>query len=97
HVEGVEDEVGAQVRRHRPAHDAAAPGIEDDGKVEEAGPGRDVMSATQRRSGPGALKSRSTRSGAGRASRSRMVVRGLLRRLTPAKPSARISRATRLR
>src|SRR5438132_1396972 len=47
------------------------------------------MSATQRRSGAAAVKSRSTRSGAGRASRSRMVVRVPLRRLTPAKPSAR--------
>src|SRR5207237_798656 len=56
-----------------------------------------VMSATQSRSGPVALKSRSTRSGAGRASRSRTVVWMPLRRLTPAKPSVRMSRATRLR
>ena len=34
---------------------------------------------------------------AGRASRSRRVVWGRLRRLTPAKPSARMSRAIRLR
>ena len=42
HVERVEDEVGAQVRRHRPADDATAPRVEDDGQVQEAGPGRDV-------------------------------------------------------
>ncbi len=56
------------------------------------------MSATQSWFGPAAVKSRSTRSGAGRASRSRdVVVDERLRRLTPAKPAARISRATRLR
>jgi hypothetical protein len=26
HVEGIEDKLGAQVRRHRPAYDPAAPG-----------------------------------------------------------------------
>jgi hypothetical protein len=42
HVERVKDEVGAQVRRHRPADDATAPRVEDNGEVQEAGPGRDV-------------------------------------------------------
>ena len=37
-----EDELGAQVRRHRPADDAPAPHIEHDRQVEEARPGRDV-------------------------------------------------------
>src|SRR6266540_7175535 len=46
-----------------------------------------VMSATQSRSGPGAVKSRSTRSGAGQASGQRTVVRIPLRRLTPCKPA----------
>jgi len=55
------------------------------------------MSATHNRFGPGATKLRSTRSGAGRALRSRTVVVIHLRRLTPAKPAVRISRATRLR
>src|SRR6266542_2404969 len=45
------------------------------------------MSATQSRSGPGAVKSRSTRSGAGQASGQRSVVRIPLRRLTPCKPA----------
>jgi len=57
-----------------------------------------VMSATQSWSGFSAVKSRSTKSGAGRASASRRVVaRVPLRRLTPAKPAPRISLATRLR
>jgi hypothetical protein len=38
HVERVEDDLGLQARRHRPADDAAAPGVEDDGEVEEARP-----------------------------------------------------------
>jgi hypothetical protein len=42
HVQGVEDELGAQVEAHCPADDAPGEGVEDDGKVEEAGPGRDV-------------------------------------------------------
>ena len=42
HVERVEDELGAQMRRHRPADDAPAPRVEHDGEVEEAGPRRDV-------------------------------------------------------
>ena len=56
-----------------------------------------MMSATQRRSGASASKRRSTRSGAGRASGSRRVVRGPLRRLMPAKPACFIRRAIRLR
>ena len=55
------------------------------------------MSATQSLFGPSALKYRSTRSGAGLESASRMVVQVPLRRLTPCKPAAFISRATRLR
>src|SRR5260370_37047312 len=54
-----------------------------------------VMSATQSRFGAAAEKSRSTRSGAGRASLSRRVVTTVpRRRLTPTIPAARISRAT---
>ena len=44
------------------------------------------MSATQSRSGASAVKSRSTRSGAGRARASRVVVRVPLRRLMPSSP-----------
>jgi len=56
------------------------------------------MSATQGWSGAVAVKSRFTRSGAGRASGSRRVVVHVpLRRLTPAMPVSRIRRAIRLR
>jgi len=55
------------------------------------------MSATHSMSGQLALKSRSTRSGAGAASRSWSVVRVERRRWMPSSPAARMSRATRLR
>jgi hypothetical protein len=55
------------------------------------------MSATHTSFGAGALKLRSTRSGAGRLARSRVVVVIHLRRLTPQMPVTSISRATRLR
>src|SRR5262245_3953918 len=55
-----------------------------------------MMSATQSRSGPATWKSRCTRSGAERASASRVVVVTHLRRLTPCTWAARMSRATRL-
>jgi hypothetical protein len=42
HVQGIEHELSPQVRCHRPADDAAAPRVENDGEVQEAGPGRDV-------------------------------------------------------
>ena len=42
HVQRVEDQLGPEMRRHRPADHPAAPGVEDDGEVQEAGPGRDV-------------------------------------------------------
>src|ERR1039458_4838919 len=50
------------------------------------------MSATHNRFGPSATKLRSTRSGAGRALRSRTVVVIHLRRLTPANPVAAFAR-----
>jgi len=42
HVQRLEDDVGVEVRRHRPADDAATPRVEDDGEVQEAGPRRHV-------------------------------------------------------
>ncbi len=42
HLEGGENQAGAQVAGHGPAHDTAAEGIQDDGQVEEAGPGWQV-------------------------------------------------------
>ena len=42
HLQGVEDELGAEMRRHGPADDPATPGVQHDGQVEEAGPGGDL-------------------------------------------------------
>ena len=42
HVERLDDELGAEVTRYRPADNAAAPGIEHDRQVEKPGPGRNV-------------------------------------------------------
>jgi hypothetical protein len=55
-----------------------------------------VMSATHSRSGPGGVKFRSTRSGAGAACGSRRVRPRSRRRWQPWRPAARISLATRL-
>ena len=55
-----------------------------------------VMSATQSWSGPKAVNSRSTRSGAGRASLSCRVVGPPCRSQVPDSPASRISRAIRL-
>jgi len=41
-VQGIEHELRAQMRRHRPADHATTPDIEDDGEIEETGPRRDV-------------------------------------------------------
>jgi hypothetical protein len=41
HVQRIEDELGPEVRGHRPADDTTPPRIED-GEIQEAGPGRDV-------------------------------------------------------
>ena len=67
------------------------------GKQKPASVGTYVTSATHSRFGPAASKRRPTRSGAGRTRTARRVVRGPRRRLTPAMPAERITRATRLR
>ena len=83
---------------HRPPHHPAAEHIEYDGQIQESRRGRDVGDVGHPQPvRASASKRRSTKSGAGRAWGSRRVVRGPLRRLTPAKPASRITRATRLR
>jgi hypothetical protein len=42
HLERVEHQLRGKARRHRPADDAAAAGVEHDRQIEEAGPGRNV-------------------------------------------------------
>lgn len=59
--------------------------------------GTSVMSETHSWFGAEAENSRFTRSGAGRRSAFRMVVRNFRRRVTPVSPCSRISRATRFR
>jgi len=85
----------------------AAPGIQDDSQIQEPGGGRHIGDVGQPRAkrvlrpswfGPDAVKSRSTRSGAGRASLSRAVVVGRpWRWQAPTRPPSRIKRAMRLR
>ena len=96
HRQRVEDQRGAHVRGELPADDPAAVCVEDEREEHDAFPASGwVMSATQSRSGPLAVKSRSTRSGRRRAAESGLVVRhGLPRRLAPQMPLARIKRST---
>jgi hypothetical protein len=42
HLQGIQDELGAQVDRHSPTDDPAAPGVHHDGQVQEPAPGTDV-------------------------------------------------------
>jgi hypothetical protein len=42
HIQGVHNQLGSQVVRHRPADDPAAPDIHDDRQIEEARRGRNV-------------------------------------------------------
>src|SRR5690349_14629511 len=96
HLQRVQHQFGPQMVGHRPADNLAAPGIQNYCEIEKtAAVGTKVMSATQSWFGRKALKSRSTRSGAGLTSLFRRVV--TRRRLAPINPPARISRAMRLR
>src|SRR5437870_10324731 len=98
HIQRGQDELSPEMGFHRPADHASAPDIEDDGEIEEAGPGRHVGDVRDPQLIRAALVNwRSTRSGAGRAVSSRTVVRNGFRRLTPCSPGPRINRATRLR
>ena len=98
HLQCLDYQLGAQVRRHRPAHDPPAEHVEDDGQVEEARQGRNVGDVGD----PQAIRRVSLEAALDPVRRrptctSRRVVRGPRRRLTPTMPAARITRATRLR
>ena len=41
-IQRLEHQLGAQMGRHRPANDAAAPGVHNDREIQEAGPRADV-------------------------------------------------------
>ena len=42
HIQRLEHQLAAQMGRHRPANDAAAPGVHNDREIQEAGPRTDV-------------------------------------------------------
>jgi hypothetical protein len=96
HPQRIQDQVGAHVARELPADHAPRPDIDHEAEIDHPRPTAHVVkSATQSRSGPSALKSRSTRSGGRVAAGSGRVVRhGLPRRLAPWIPCARIKRST---
>ena len=100
HKRHVESDAGLQIGREGPSDDPARPGVANDREVEKAWPasaGRG-MSATHNAFGRSTLKLRRTRSLAGGWSLACRVVTGaFLRRLTPAIPAVRISRAIRFR
>ena len=98
HLQRLDHQRGTKMPRHGPTDDAPAEHVEDDSQVQKTGQGRHVGdvgdSEPVRRV---RLEATLTRSGAGRAWAFRRVVRGPRRRLTPAMPADRITRATRLR
>ena len=85
HSQGIQDEVGAHVRRELPADDPPREGVDDELKnTTPSQQRRYVKSASHSSSGRVALKSRLTRSGLRVADGSGVVVRhGLPRRLAP--------------
>ncbi len=93
------DQLGAQMVSHRPADNIAASRVENDSQIQEPCCGRNERDVGYpQHFGPLAEKLGSTKSGAGRASRSRRVVCAPpRRRLTPTSPASRICRAIRLR
>ena len=94
-LQGVEHEARMRRSRHAPANDAPRVGIDDEGDVDEARPGRDIgeVGEPQRIRAP-ALNCRLTWSNGHAVALSLIVVLTCLPRITPCKPRARISRAT---
>ena len=96
HLHRVQHQFGAQVVRHRPADDLAAPGVEHDGEIEEPCHRRHISDvATHSWFGLVALKSRSTRSGAGRSSLFRRLLLG--RRAEAGADQTRLTHQTAIR
>lgn len=97
HVERGQHDLGLEVGSHRPADDLRLQTSRTTArKRNSAQVGTYVMSATQSLFGPSALNSLPTRSGAGFALASRIVVTQNRRRLTPAIQAVRRRRAMRL-
>jgi hypothetical protein len=100
HLERVEDELAAHVRRDLPTHDHAAVDVEDEGQARGAGVAADVGQIADPelvgRLGAEAALDQVTRPVC-RALLALRVVRTPRPRRTPCQPCARISRATRSR
>ena len=98
HVESVEHDAGLQIGREGPADDPARPGVENDREVEKAGQRRQEgdVGHPQLVRPLGHEVAADKIAGGWRSSR-RVVIGALLRRLMPAIPAARISRAIRFR
>src|ERR1700724_998766 len=99
HFQRIQHQLGAQMIGHRPPTTLRLQASSTTARYRKPlAVDTKVMSATQSWFGREAMKFRSTRSGAGLASLSRrVVVTPERRRLAPASPGARISRAMRLR
>jgi hypothetical protein len=98
HLQRSKDQLGFQVRLHRPTHDPSRVHVEDHGQIQKSGPGRDVRDIGH----PEPIRAVRveapiTRSLARSARGSLVVVTTNLRRVAPRSPAARIKRATRLR
>ena len=105
HLQSIDHQFHPQVICHRLAYNSSAKNAHNHRQVypcwtpeQEPGPCINICDVgNPELVGGAAVKSRSTRSGAGRAPGFRTVVRTLFRRLTPCEPATRIRRATRLR
>jgi hypothetical protein len=107
HLQGLQDQLRAQVSCHGPADDLVAPGVEHHSQIQEPSPRWDVGNTCTTRKcrcvgHPQFIRAAGSevtldQNGADFASAHLWVVRGALRRLTPRKSAACIRRAPRLR
>lgn len=94
-LQGIEDKVRMCGPTDAPVDDIAGKDVDDEGRIEKCGRGRDIGEAeTQSRFGQGALNCRLTRSSGQGAPSALMVVRLSFPRITPCSPRSRISRST---
>ena len=99
HLERVVGRFRGHPGGHGPTHDLARPHVHHNRQVQPALMGPDVMSTNRALSGPSALKSRFTGSGADSPSEARFSFSGsfVQRLVTPRQPFPRIILATRFR
>ena len=93
--EGVQNEVRVRRPAGSPADDPSSIGVDDEGDIDEAGPGRDVGEVRDpERIRPWRMELPVDMIQRQDAALSLIVVRTGLPRITPAKPRSRISRST---